>query len=161
MAGADGWNGRIEAPTRDQGKFEIAFPVGTHDQLLWVRGCLQGRRCVGQCSRAVRAIAASTHTFLVIAARRGAVRPKGEEPGTTPGRAGDGAGDCGEAGIGRALPLKPFGCDGDGVALAVIVANEHRAGLELTAGRAAVTRQSVQEPRLSRSSPPKACSCRR
>ena len=91
-------------------------------------------------------IAASTHMFLVIAARRGAVRPKGEEPGTTPGRAGDGAGDRGEAVIGRALPLKPIGCDGDSVALAVIVANEHRAGLELTAGRAAVTRQSVQEP---------------
>jgi hypothetical protein len=30
--------------------------------------------------------------------------------------------------IGRALPLKPIDCDGDGVALTVIVANEHRLG---------------------------------
>src|SRR5260370_14061223 len=39
-----------------------------------------------------------------------------------------------------------MGDDGDGVALAVIVANEHRAGLEAARWRAAVPRQPVQEP---------------
>src|SRR5262249_17385081 len=58
---------------------------------------------------------------------------------------GDGAGDGREAGIGRALPVKSIGCDGDGVALAVIVAKEHRAGFELAPGRAAVARQTLQE----------------
>src|SRR5262249_59917673 len=41
---------------------------------------------------------------------------------------------------------KPIGDDGDGVALALIVANEHRAGLEAAPWRAAVPRQPVQEP---------------
>src|SRR6516225_9952302 len=95
--------------------------------------------------RTVRAIAASTHTFLIFAVHRRAVRSKGKEPGTTPGRAGNGAGDGGETGIGRALPVKSIGCDGDGVALAVIVAKEHRAGFELAPGRAAVARQTLQE----------------
>src|SRR5436189_381513 len=40
---------------------------------------------------------------------------------------------------------KSIGCDGDGVALAVIVANEHRAGFELAPGRAAAARQTLQE----------------
>ena len=43
---------------------------------LRLRGCLQGHRCVVQSSREVRAIAAATHTFPVIAARRGAVRSR-------------------------------------------------------------------------------------
>jgi hypothetical protein len=75
----------------------------------------------------------------MIAAVRSAVRSKGEEPGATPGRAGDSAGDGGETGISRALPLKPIGCDGDGMALTVIVANEHRAGFEPAPG-ASLTR---------------------
>src|SRR5205807_3290721 len=70
---------------------------------------------------------------------------QGEEPGTTPGGASDGAGDGREARIGRALPVKAIGRDGDGVALAVIVANEHRAGFELAPGRAAMACQTVQE----------------
>src|SRR5262249_56861655 len=45
-----------------------------------------------------------------------------------------------------ALPVEAMGDDGDGVALAVIVANEHRAGLEAAPWRAAVPRQPVQEP---------------
>src|SRR5271165_4096122 len=53
--------------------------------------------------------------------------------------------DGGEARIGGALPVEPLWCDGDGVALALIVANQHRAGLELAPGRAAVARQAVQE----------------
>src|SRR6516165_2442322 len=53
---------------------------------------------------------------------------EGKEPRTTPGGAGDGAGDGGQARISRALPVEAIGDDGDGVALALIVANEHRAG---------------------------------
>jgi hypothetical protein len=79
--------------------------------------------------------------------RRCAVASRqGEEPGTTPGGAGDSAGDGREARIGRPLPVKSIGRDGDGVALALIVANEHRAGLELAPGRAAAACQTVQEP---------------
>src|SRR5712691_5420338 len=73
-------------------------------------------------------------------------RRQGEEPGSTPGRAGDGAGDGGEARINRALPVEAIARDGDGVALALIVAKEHRAGFESAPGRAAVARQAVQEP---------------
>ena len=60
--------------------------------------------------------------------------------------AGDGAGDGGQARINRALPVEAIGDDGDGVALALIVANEHRAGLEAAPSRAAVPRQPVQDP---------------
>src|SRR5438045_3139155 len=52
---------------------------------------------------------------------------------------------CKGTGQGRALPVKAIGRDGDGVALAVIVANEHRAGFELAPGRAAMACQTVQE----------------
>jgi hypothetical protein len=103
-------------------------------------------QCVVQPSRSVRAIGVPRHTFPILAARTGAVRSrKREEPGTTPGRAGDGAGDGREARIGRALPVKSIGRDDDGVALPPIVANEHRAGFEPAAGRAAVARQTLQE----------------
>src|SRR4030088_27364 len=113
---------------------------------LRLRGCLQGNRCVVQYSREVRAIAAATHTFPVIAARRGAVRSReGEEPGTTPGGAGDGACDGREAGIGRALPVESIGRDGDDMALSLMVENEPRAGFERGGGRAAVARQTLQE----------------
>src|SRR5229473_1841790 len=70
---------------------------------------------------------------------------KGEEPGTTPGRAGDGARDGREARIRRPLPVESIGRDGDGVALALIVANQHRAGFEVAPRRAAVARQTVQK----------------
>src|SRR5204862_924710 len=114
---------------------------------LPLRGCLQGQRCGVQSARGMGAIAAATHTFPVIAARSCAVRSrKREEPGTTPGRAGDGAGDGGEARIGRALPVEAIARDGDGVALALIIAKKDRAGFEPAPGRAAVTRQAVQEP---------------
>ena len=63
---------------------------------------------------------------------------QGEEARTAPGGAGDGAGDGGQARISRALPVEAIGDDGDGVALALIVANEHRAGLEAAPGRAAM-----------------------
>ena len=91
----------------------------------------------------MRAIAA----VLLAAARRGAVASReGEEAGTTPGSAGDGACDGREASIGRALPVEAIERDCDGVALALIVAHQHRAGLELAPGRAAVACQTIQEP---------------
>src|SRR5207245_4911231 len=84
---------------------------------------------------------------ILMAACRGPVSSReGKEPRTTPGGAGDGAGDGGQARISRALPVEAIGDDGDGVALALIVANEHRAGLEAAPWRAAVPRQPVQEP---------------
>src|SRR5258707_11577485 len=73
-------------------------------------------------------------------------RREGEDPGTTPGRAGDGAGDGREARINRVLPVEAIARDGDGMALALIIAKKHRAGFEPAPGRAAVARQAVQEP---------------
>src|SRR5438128_7780480 len=106
----------------------------------------QGQRCLVRSARGLRAIAVPPRTSLIVAACRCAVtRRQGEEPGSTPGRAGDGAGDGGEARISRALPVESVGRDGDGMALALIVANEHRAGFEPAPGRAAVARQTVQE----------------
>src|SRR5438874_11120792 len=91
--------------------------------------------------------AALSRTGIHIAACMGAVSwREGKEPGTTPGGAGDGAGDGGQARISRALPVEAIGDDGDSVALAPIVANEHRAGLEPAPWRPAVPRQPVQEP---------------
>src|SRR4029450_13746688 len=81
-----------------------------------------------------------------IAALRCALSSReGEEPGTTPGRAGDRAGNGREAGISRGLPLETIPRDGDRMALAVIVANEHRARFEPAAGRAGAARQTLQE----------------
>src|SRR2546430_11280826 len=93
------------------------------------------------------AIAACPRPRLMRAVRRrcAVASRQGEEPGTTPGGASDGAGDGREARISRALPVKAIGRDGDGVALAVIVANEHRAGVELAPGRAALACQNVPE----------------
>jgi len=94
------------------------------------------------------AIAAWARPLFIWAGRRwcAVASRQGEEPRTTPGGAGDGAGDGREDRISRALPVKSIGCDGDDVALALIIANEHRAGFELTPGRAAVACQTVQEP---------------
>src|SRR5260370_17929037 len=119
---------------------------------LRMRGCLEGQRCGVHlrgvhCAGGLGAIAALPRTCILIAAGGGAVSSReGKEPRTTPGRAGDGAGDGGQAWISRALPVEAIANDGDGVALALIVANEHRAGLEAAPWRAAVPRQTVQEP---------------
>src|SRR5438128_3709273 len=119
---------------------------------LRMRGCLQGQSCGVHfrgvhCARGLRAIAALPRTCILIAACRGAVSSReGKEPRTTPGGAGDGAGDGGQARISRALPFEAIGDDGDGVALALIVANEHRAGLEAAPWRAAVPRQPAAPP---------------
>src|SRR5207245_846499 len=48
---------------KSQCKFEIAFPVGTHDQLLWVYACdavWMGRGALFKSARTVRVIAAPT-----------------------------------------------------------------------------------------------------
>src|SRR5215467_1708019 len=110
-----------------------------------MRGCLHFRGV--HSARGLRAIAALPRTCILIAVCRGAVCwREGKEPRTTPGGARDGAGNGGQARINRALPVEAIGDDGDGVALALIVANEHRAGLEAAPSRAAVPRQPVQEP---------------
>src|SRR5437588_8032336 len=89
---------------------------------------------------------APAYFSLVVAGGRCAVpRRQGEEPGATPGCAGDGAGNGGEAGIRHALPVEAIGRNGDGMALALIVAHQHCAGLELAPWRAAVACQTVQE----------------
>src|SRR6516225_2405455 len=111
---------------------------------LRMRGCLQGQRCGVHfggvhSARGLRAIAALPRTCILIAACRGTVCwREGKEPSTTPGGAGDGAGDGGQARISRALPVEAIGDDADAVALAVIVANEHRAGFEAAPWRDAV-----------------------
>src|SRR6516164_7450445 len=116
------------------------------------RGCLQGQRCGvhfrGVHSvRGLRAIAALLRRCTLMAASRGAVCwREGKEPRTTPGGAGDGARDGGQARVSRALPIEAIGDHGDSVAPALIVANEHGAGLEAAPWRAAVSRQPVQEP---------------
>src|SRR5438309_12004911 len=104
---------------------------------LRMRGCLQGQRCGVHSGRGLRAIAALPRTCILIAACKGAVSSReSKEPRTTPGGAGDGAGDGGQTRIRCALPVEAIGDNGDDVALALIVANEHRAGLEAARGRA-------------------------
>src|SRR4029077_19150799 len=77
---------------------------------------------------------------------QGSVRPRqSEEPGAAPGRAGDGARDGREAGIGHALPVEAIRAHGDGMALPLIVANEHRARLEVAPRRDGVPGKAVQQ----------------
>src|ERR1700680_581074 len=61
-------------------------------------------------------------------------RLQGEEAWAAPRRAGDGAGDRRQAGIGVSLPDIAVGLDRDGVAPALIVADQHGADLEVTLG---------------------------
>src|SRR5262249_5720708 len=99
-------------------------------------------------ARGLRAIAALPRTCILIAACRGAVSSReGKEPRTTPGGAGDGAGDGGQARISRALPVEAIGADGDGVAVALIAATDAGAALAAAPWRAAVPPQPVQDPR--------------
>src|SRR5438874_13103289 len=137
--------------TGDQSEFEVAFPVGTHNQLLWFSVYAGDTVSKGSDAlfdpRAGCEPLRSPRTLLLLlpGADVAVTRRQGEEPGATPGRAGDGAGDGGEARISRALPVESVRRDGDGVALALIIAKEHRAGFEPAPGRAAVTCQTVQE----------------
>src|SRR5215831_10320011 len=127
----------------------LALPPADHLLIERDRGqFVPSRRAKMRCSfprRSFRARVASHRgppAHLHSYACRGAVSSReGKEPRTTPGGAGDGAGDGRQALISRALPVEAIGDDGDGVALALIVANEHRAGLEAAPWRAAVPRQ--------------------
>src|SRR6516165_7684010 len=68
----------------------------------------------------MRGIAALPHAFLLAAARRcGIAWRKGEEAGTTPGGASDGACDGREAAISHALPVEAIGRDSYRVALII------------------------------------------
>ena len=90
---------------------------------------------------------ADPHTLLIVVARGGcSIRSRqSEEPGAAPGRASDGTRDGREARIGRALPVEAIRRHGDGVALALIVANEHCAGLEAAPRRDGVPGKAVQQ----------------
>src|SRR5439155_17800512 len=100
---------------------------------LRMRSGLQGQETFIVCTCCgLRAGVADPHTLLIVVARGGcSIRSRqSEEPGAAPGRASDGTRDGREARIGRALPVEAIRRHGDGVALALIVANEHCAGLE-------------------------------
>ena len=77
--------------------------------------------------------------------RRRQLRPQSEKPGAAPGRAGNGARDRRQARIGGSLPVEALTPDRDGVALALVLANQHRAGFELSTARAALAREAVKE----------------
>jgi hypothetical protein len=70
---------------------------------------------------------------------------QGEKPGAAPGRAGNGARDRRQAGIRASLPVEALTPDSDGVALALVLANQNRAGFELATARAALAREAVEE----------------
>jgi len=74
-------------------------------------------------------------------------RPQAKEPGPIPRGAGDGAGDGREAPVRRLPPDEPFRHDGDGVALALILAHEDCAGLEaaLAFGRGSTLQEAGQQ----------------
>src|SRR5438105_1312015 len=95
-----------------------------------MRGCCKGKDALFIAGTPC-GIAIPPHTSFIVATHGCAVtRREEEEPGATPGRPGNGAGDGGEARIDGALPVEAIARDGDGVALALIVANQHRAGFE-------------------------------
>jgi len=73
-------------------------------------------------ARVVASIAASAHLLLIAACGAPFLAP-GPKTEDHSRRAGDGAGDGGQARIGRAPASRAIGDDGDGVALALIVAN--------------------------------------
>src|SRR5271166_6163279 len=61
--------------TGDQRKLEVAFPVGTHNQLLLLRvyacdAVARGQRCIVRSGRGLGVIAAYPRTLLIMAARR-------------------------------------------------------------------------------------------
>src|SRR5437762_13529503 len=90
--------------------------------------------CILQAGRGLRvalraAPACSRHRTMPAGRRMLALcvitgRTHGKEPGAAPGRAGDGACDRRQARIGRPHPVEAIVDDGDGVALAVVVANQ-------------------------------------
>ena len=68
-----------------------------------------------------------------------------EKSGPAPSRAGDRACNRGKAGIGSSLPIEAIRPDGDGVALSVIVADQHRSDFELPRPGAGLTCQTVEK----------------
>src|SRR4051812_34284150 len=83
-----------------------------------------------------------------IALRLGAVTGvvvEGEKPRAAPGSAGDDAGDRRQAGIRCSLPIEALACDRDGVALTLILANQHGAGFELPTRWTASASEAGQE----------------
>src|SRR5262249_3990858 len=116
---------------------------------LRMRGCLrEQQRCSVQSGREMRAVVRTLPptSFPIAAGRHALWSRQSEEPGATPGRSGNRTGDGGEARIDRTLPVEAIGRDGDSVALALIIAHQHGAGLQPAPGRTAVARQTVSEP---------------
>src|SRR5438552_9205344 len=72
-------------------------------------------------------------------------RDMGGESRAAPGRAGDGTRDRREARVDRPLPIEALAGHGDGMALALVIANEHGAGFELPPPRTALARQPIQK----------------
>src|SRR5882757_3899675 len=70
---------------------------------------------------------------------------KAKKSGAAPGRAGDGARNRRETGIGRSLPVEAIAPDGDGVALAMIVADQHRPRFKGPTRWATLSCQTVEE----------------
>src|SRR5437763_1470050 len=109
-----------------------------------VEGCLvHGRGLPAIAASATVSVMLWTGGRFRLGAVTGALQ--GKEARSAPGRAGDGARDRREAGIGGPLPVVAFASDRDGVALPLILAKEHRAGFELATAGAAVPREAVQE----------------
>src|SRR5438128_331628 len=71
--------------------------------------------------------------------------PQREEARAAPGRAGDGTRDRREARVDRPLPIEAIAGHGDGMAPALVIANEHGAGFELPPVRTALARQPIQK----------------
>jgi hypothetical protein len=71
---------------------------------------------------------------------------EGKEAWPTPGRAGDGARDRREAGKCGSLPLEAVADGRDGVASALVFANENGPRLELATWQALVSREAFQKP---------------
>src|SRR5580693_2061504 len=84
----------------------------------------------------------------------------GEKTWTVPNRAGNGPRDRRQAGIGGALPDIALGRDRDGVAAALILANQHGPDLEVALAPAERSRRARPSSslRVARSSVPKASS---
>src|SRR5215211_1201780 len=93
--------------------------------------------------RAIRPALFWTGGRFALGAVSGALQ--GEEARPTPGRAGNGACNRREARIGHSLPQEAIALDRDGVALALILAKEHRAGFEVATAGTALSREAVQE----------------
>jgi hypothetical protein len=71
---------------------------------------------------------------------------EGKEARPTPGRPGDGARNCRQAGISGSLPFEAVPEGRDGVTPALVLANQDGPEFELASWRAVLSRQALQEP---------------